>query len=106
MLKFGVRFLRLRLVRLWNSVSLTSWKCRNVFLNDDEEEVMGDSSNADEGYQDDMKLKRVDKNASNLFFRFFHNPYNPLKLITVLIIFLDHSSKKIDILLKSFECNL
>ena len=32
-----------------------------------------------------MKLKRVEKNARNLFVRFFfHNPYNPLKLTTVL----------------------
>ena len=30
-----------------------------------------------------MKLKGVDKNARNLFVRFFHNPYNPLKLMTV-----------------------
>ena len=28
--------------------------CRNVFLNDDEEEATGDSSNADEVYQDDI----------------------------------------------------
>ena len=30
-----------------------------------------------------MKLKRVDKNARNLFVRFLHNPYNPLKLMAV-----------------------
>ena len=28
--------------------------CRNVFLNDDEEEATGDSSNAGEVYQDDI----------------------------------------------------
>ena len=59
--------------------------CRNVFLNDNEEETTGDSSNADEVYQDDIneRLKRVDKNAMNLCVRFLHKRYNPLKLMTV-----------------------
>ena len=64
--------------------------CRNVLLKDDEEEATKTTS---------MKLKRVDEDARNLFVRFLHNPYNPLKLMAVFKYF-----QKVEILI-SYECN-
>ena len=60
-------------------------------LNADEEEATGDSSNADEGYQDDINETEEGRKKTQgicslirfFFSFFFHNPYNLLKLMTV-----------------------
>ena len=45
--------------------------CRNVFLNDDEEEATGDSSNADEVYQDDINETEEGRQKRDEFVRSF-----------------------------------
>ena len=45
--------------------------CRNVFLNDDEEEATGDSSNADEVYQDDINETEDGRQKRDEFVRSF-----------------------------------
>ena len=52
-----------------------------------------------------IKLKRVDKNARNLFVRFFQNPQDPLKLMTIFNYFQIIQQRRLTFYRISYECN-